>query len=278
MSNSPKGTALVYEGSMIHRNQQTGHVCLTDMWKAQGEPSNKRPVDWRELDATQGLLKRYAKQSATTALCSKNGKIKAVPGWLQTKQGGVAPGTYAVPQLAIDYARFLSVEFHEWALNVLVERIEEEADPEKALSRGYERAVKTWKQQGHSDENIEVLAQCVIVRKDFASTLAQHGAVDPETLPTWIKSEGMAYGYLTNLIYKLLIKDKAVDYRKKHKLSKDANVRDHLAKTGKMVQRAAIMLAETIARENIREEEHYGFSPCRAACQQAGTKVARVFD
>ena len=278
MSNFPKGTALVYEGSMIHRNQQTGHVCLTDMWKAQGEPSNKRPVDWRELDATQELLKRYTKQSATTALCSKNGKIKAMPGLLQIKQGGVAPGTYAVPQLAIDYAQFLSVEFHEWALNVLVERIEEETDPKKALSRRYERAVKTWKQQGHSDENIEILAQCVVVRKDLTSALSQHGAVDKKTLPNWIKSEGMAYGFITNLIYKPLIGDKAADYRKKHNLPKDANVRDHLAKTGKIVQRAAIMLAETMARENIREENRYGFSPCHTACEQAGKKVARIFE
>ena len=286
MSNFQKGTALVYEGSMIHRNAKSGLVCLTDMWKAEGSPANKEPLAWIRLEATQELLKHICDQTGTVPVWSewKRGKretkkvIAQVPGFLEPKRGGTAPGTYASSQFAVDYAQILSVDFHQWALDALVERIEEEIDPKKALSLGYERAVKTWKQQCHSDENIEALAQCVIVRKDFTSTLAQHGAVDPETLPTWIKSEGMAYGYLTNLIYKLLINDKAASYRKKHQLPKDANVRDHLAKTGKMVQRAAIMLAETMARENIRQEDYYGFSSCRTACEQAGKKVARVFD
>jgi hypothetical protein len=286
MSNSPRGTALVYEGSMIHRNAKNGLVCLTDMWKAEGSPANKEPLAWIRLEATQELLKHLCDQTGTVPVWSewKRGKretkkvVTQVPGFLEPKRGGVAPGTYASSQFAIDYAQILSVDFHQWALNALVERIEEESDPEKALSRGYERAVKTWKQQGHSDENIEVLAQCVIVRKDLTSTLSQHGAVDKKTLPNWIKSEGMAYGFITNLIYKPLIGDKAADYRKKHNLPKDANVRDHLAKTEKMVQRAAIMLAETMARENIREENRYGFSLCRTACEQAGKKVARIFE
>lgn len=286
MSNFSSSDNLVYRGAMIRRNPKTGLVCLTDMWKAQGGPANKEPLAWVRLDATQELLKLLSDQTGAAPVWSdrkhKGRSTKPImiglPKILETKRGGTAPGTYATSQLAVDYAQILSVEFHQWALNALVERIEEEVDPEKALSRGYERAVKIWKKQGHSDENIETLSQCVIVRKDFTSTLAQHGAVDKKTLPAWVKNEGMAYGNITNQIYKPLIGDTAGDYRKQHKLPKDANVRDHLAKTGKMVQRAAIMLAETMARENIREEDHYGFFPCRTACEQAGKKVARVFD
>jgi hypothetical protein len=267
---------LNYNGFVIHRSQSTGFVCLTDMWKAQGEPASKRPVDWRELDATQELLASYADQSASTALWSADGKIRAVPGILEAVRGGSAPGTYAIPELAIDYAQILSVDFHRWALTALVERLEEETDPEKALSRGHDRAVRGWKNQGYSDEDIDVLTQAVLTRKDLTGTLKAHGVADNR--PSWVKNEHMAYAVVTNDLYRPLLPGTAGDYRKRNKLPPKANVREHLTQTGEITKRAAIMLAETMAREAIREEKRYGFQPCREACGQAGKKVSRVFE
>ena len=266
---------LDYKGSLIHRHKETGLVCLTDMWKAEGSPPNKRPQDWIELHSTQELLKHLISKSAMTALLDKKGRIRAIPGVLE-KFSGKFGGTYTIPELATDYAQFLSVEFHRWALTALVERIEEEVDPEKALSRGYQRAVRTWKKQGYSDADIDVLTQCVVARKDLTGTLKEHGV--EQGLPSWVKNPKGAYGIVTNELYKPLLPGTAGDYRKRHNLSKKANVREHLTKTGEITKRAAIMLAETMARETISKEDRHGFSPCKDACGQAGKKVARVFE
>lgn len=267
---------LTYNGSVIHRHSGNGLVSLTDMWKAEGSPPNKQPRDWMRLEATIDLLKRMSEQMGVTPIWGSKGVIKGVPGILEAKRGGIAPGTYAIPALAIDYAQNLSVEFHQWALTALVERIEEEANPEKALSRGYDRAVKGWKKQGYSDSDIDVLAQCVITRKDLTSTLKEHGV--EEQLPRWVKNQHMAYAVVTNEIYKPLLPGTAGDYRKRNKLPAKTNVREHLTTTGEITKRAAIMLAETMARESIRVEDRQGFEQCREACGQAGKKVARVFE
>src|SRR5262249_5479990 len=54
--------------------------------------------------------------------------ISAIPGFLETRQEGRELLTYATPELAIVYARFLSAECYEWALTTLVEDREENAN------------------------------------------------------------------------------------------------------------------------------------------------------
>lgn len=270
-----KLSAVEYNGFSIHCHRKGCLVCITDMWKAEGSPSSKRPQDWIELQATQQLLQSLSSKSAVTALLDSQGRITSAPKILE-RQSGRYGGTYAIRELALDYAQFLSVEFHQWALTALVERVEEELDPDLSLERGYSRAVKGWKKQGYSDEDIELLAQSVITRKDFTSTLKDHGV--GQNLPRWIHSEDMAYAVATNSIYKPLLPGTAKDYRTRNNLPAKTNVREHLAKSGDLTKRAAIMLAETMAREKIQNEDRHGFTPCNEACADSGSRVARVFE
>lgn len=70
---------------------------------------------------------------------------------------GKGGATWADPRLAIAYAKFLSPAFHAWANRVVIERMEEEADPELAYSRGRDRAVRGWQKSGKSPEWIQQL-------------------------------------------------------------------------------------------------------------------------
>lgn len=295
--------ALDYNGFVIHRRIEDGLVCLTDMWKAQGSIKTQQVNQWLGQEGTCDLLLQLMSEihPDLKPVCDRVLKSKPEAGsgrqkeskrkfraWssevkqlatesgLVTTKSGKTGGTYGIPKIAIAYAENLSPEFHSWALTAIEERIEEEANPEKALSRGYDRAVKGWKKQGYSDTDIDVLTQCVITRKDLTGTLKEHGVGDGK--PTWVKSEQMAYAVVTNEIYKPLLPGTASDYRKRNNLPSKTNVREHLTQSGEITKRAAIMLAETMARETIRTEDRYGFVRCQDACGKAGKKVARVFE
>lgn len=298
---------LSYNGFLIHRIQESQKnrlVCLTDMWRAEGSPDSKEVNDWLRTDKACCLLLqlvseispelklvcdrvleskpeagsgRSAKDKQKFRVWALQVKQVAVQAGLLVAKSGKGGGTYATSKVAIAYAEDLSPAFHSWALTAIEQRIEEEADPEKALSRGYERAVRGWRRQGYSDADIELLTQSVITRKDLTGTLADHGV--EQGVPAWTKDNPKAaYGIVTNELYKPLLPGTAGDYRKKHNLPKKANVRAHLTEQGQLTKRAAIMLAETMARETIKDEERYGFNQCKDACGQAGKKVARVFE
>src|SRR4051812_17533902 len=96
-----KPLALVFDGRKI-ASDGSGFLSLTDMWKAAGSPNGKDPSRWGRFPTTQEVarvLKHNCKLS--TVLFSKPGK------------GG---GTWASPELTIAYAKYLSPEFHAWAL------------------------------------------------------------------------------------------------------------------------------------------------------------------
>lgn len=124
---------LHYQSFIIHRQPDTGLVCLTDMWKAQCSPAKNRPLVWVRLDTTQTLLKRLVEQTGTVPVWSKSKQkgrssqqiITEIPGILETTEEGGELRTYSTTELAVVYARFLSVECYEWALTALVEGSEE---------------------------------------------------------------------------------------------------------------------------------------------------------
>lgn len=289
---------LVYNGFVIHRSDTARLVCLTDMWRAQGSLKSKEIDQWIRQERTCDLLLQLVSELRSDlnpvlnrVLEDKPGAgsgMKALREWfLQVKQlvvesglihtkPGKNGGTYGISKIAIAYAEDLSPAFHSWALTAIEERIEEEVDPEKALSRGHDRAVRSWKRQGYSDTDIDVLTQAVLTRKDLTGTLKEHGIADGR--PHWVKDDHMAYAVATNELYKPLLPGTAKDYRKRNNLSAKANVRDHLTQSGEITKRAAIMLAETMARETISKESRRGFHQCKDACGQAGNKVARVFE
>jgi hypothetical protein len=120
-----------YQGLPIRRQPDSDLVCLTDLWKAQGSPNERRPLDWVHLETTQALLKRLAEPTEPVLEPEKHPSeeiVTEIPELLETTIEGREPLTYATTELAVAYARFLSVDCYEWALANLVEESEEVAN------------------------------------------------------------------------------------------------------------------------------------------------------
>ena len=122
------GIAVAFEGKE--------KISLTDLWKAVGSPTNQEP--WRWLETEQA--KKFVPAVMREYNLAKNEVIKTTRG----KNGG----TLAHWQIGLTYAQYLSPELHAFCNQIVNERIEEEKNPELAISRGHERAVRQWKKQG----------------------------------------------------------------------------------------------------------------------------------
>jgi hypothetical protein len=108
-------------------------------------------MTWIRLDTTQALLKRLVEQRGAVPVWSERKKkghpnqeiITEIPRILETTREDGVLLTYSTTELAVVYARFLSVECYEWALTALVEGNEGQANLveqiEKETSLGRER-------------------------------------------------------------------------------------------------------------------------------------------
>lgn len=248
MSQLQKGRDLVYEGSIIHRSTANGWVCLTDMWKAQGSPANKEPAQWVRLPETKALVK----------VLSQNVGLSHI----YKSSRGRGGGAYAIPDLAIAYAEYLSPDFHAWALNTVKERIEEESNPELAYNRGRERAVKGWKRQGKSDDWVQDRINGIENYKQHTAVLQAHGVKAGKTNGFALCADA--------------INEKVLGCRSKKAkeilglTKKSSRMRDGLNR----VQLTAISFAEAMADSEIETRSLKGNFPCRDACSRAAERAA----
>jgi hypothetical protein len=109
------GIAIKLEGN--------SQISLTDLWKASGTKLNK-PAHWLQQDSSQRFI------NAVSA------KLNVHPEYLLRTTKGRNGGTYADKQIALAYAKYLSPELHMFVNEVFFERMEENANPELAISRG----------------------------------------------------------------------------------------------------------------------------------------------
>ena len=129
---------IYYQGKTIHRQAETGLICLTDLWNFQGSVEAKSPLNWVRLETTQTLLSSlvdpnetvvvWAEDSAKEPSNTNQQLIAEIPGILETTKQGQELWTYATEELVVVYARFLSAECYQWSLEYLVEGDREEAD------------------------------------------------------------------------------------------------------------------------------------------------------
>lgn len=105
-------TAMVYAGRSIQGNAEM--LCLTDMWKANGSPKDKRPGDW--LATKQA--REFAAFLQDTGI---SGTLERRGGNPKTGDGGA---TWAHWQLAFAYAKYLGPEFHAWCNEVVRAHVE----------------------------------------------------------------------------------------------------------------------------------------------------------
>ncbi|WP_080057149.1 KilA-N domain-containing protein [Spirosoma aerolatum] len=228
------------------RRDADGFYSLTDLWRLAGSDENKAPAQWQKQDET----KAYIKASARILKCDPESQLKSKRG----KHGG----TWAIEQIALEYAQYLSPELAVLVNQAFLERLEEERNPELALQRGTERAVRGWKKQGKSDKWIEERIQGVAQRKSFTATLSKHG----------VEREG--FRNCTNAIYTPLFGGTTEVVRHKKGLPDKASVRDNLNK----VELGAVRFAELLAEEKIEQHDLRGNAECELACTKASKLVA----
>lgn len=101
-------------GIPINLNPRTQMVNLTNMWKASGGVAAKRVPRWLQRDSVQQFIETVGE------------KLNVPEMVLLKSTKGRYGGTYAHYQIALAYAKYLSPEFHMWANEVLMERLEEE--------------------------------------------------------------------------------------------------------------------------------------------------------
>lgn len=108
-----------YGGSVI-RQRNDGYVCLTDMAQA----SDKKVNDYFRLKSTKEYLDGF---SAVTGI-----PVTALTQGLQGGDDQKSQGTWAHPEIAIDFAKWCSIPFRIWAnrtLRVLMEKKKIQAEP-----------------------------------------------------------------------------------------------------------------------------------------------------
>lgn len=122
-----KSDIQLHYGNDVVRATDDDFVSLTDMWKAEGSPENKRPIDWS----------RGPVGSEFVAFIGENLKVgKSHVECFRVVRGGNDAGTWAHWQIALAYAKYLSPKFHAWCNTVVRERMQgSEARPSLSASR-----------------------------------------------------------------------------------------------------------------------------------------------
>ncbi|MCP9270532.1 KilA-N domain-containing protein, partial [Xenorhabdus sp. XENO-1] len=92
-----------YNGHPVFFNDE-GWINATDIASRYG----KKPAKWKELPGTKSYIKALA-----IALNMGNVR-KSDFGLIVTKRGGLNPGTWLHPKLAVAFARWLSDDFAVW--------------------------------------------------------------------------------------------------------------------------------------------------------------------
>lgn len=143
--------------------------------------------------------------------------------------------------------------FKAWLAKVGTERLEEIADPEKAM----ERAVATYKAKGYSDKWISQRMRAIDIRKELTDEWHNAGIRDSKE-----------FAALTNILT-VAWSGKSVQEYKKMKGLKKENLRDNMTNT----ELALNLLAEVSTTEISRSKQPTGFSEAKEITI-AGGKIA----
>lgn len=209
-------------------------INLTDLWKASGASKENRPSDWVNLPNTLKFIDELAQKLNT----EKSGILKTTRG-----KGG---GTWGHWQIALEYARYLSPEIAIWTNQVVKERLEEERNPELALTRGQERAIRGWKRQGKTDEWISRRLRAIDATKIDNRVLAKHG------------DDNLVFPMCADALNQGVIGMKAKEFKEANNLPAHAPTRDHLTD----IQLAEITLASLVSCQRITENNVRGNDLC----------------
>lgn len=172
MNVTEKSVELIYEGSRIRADRRK-MICLTDMWRAIGKPKNQDPGQWLRLPTTTVLVRFLESNMGLSHVCKSTSGNKG--------------GTWAIPNLAVVYAEYLSPRFHAWASEVILDRLD------VGDIRQRDNQVVAWVRHGKDPNWVQKRLEGILVRNAFTDTLQKHGVTD----------EG--YPFCTNAVYTKLL-------------------------------------------------------------------------
>lgn len=217
-------------------------ISLTDLWRESGADPQKTPAKWQESEP----VKRFIQ----TACRFLNIGISDI---IKTKRGK-SGGTYAHPQVALEYAQYLDPKLAVAVNELYFQRVEEEKNPDLLIDR-YQKA---YHKRGKSDAWIGQRAKGRIARNSFTSCLAAHG----------VEREG--FRNCTNAVYGDLFGGSTDVVRHKLGIEKGDNVRDHMSE----IQLMAVALTEKLAEQTIEKHDVRGNARCEMVCATASKNIA----
>lgn len=205
---------------------EDGFISLNQMWEAAGRTKTKDPRRWLDTDEGKDKLLAIA------------GNLNVAQNDIYISRRGRGGGTWAHPHVAVQYAQYLSPDFAAWVSQVVVERAEEEHDPDLAFERGRDRAIAGYKRQGKDDTWIGQRLDGKLQRHRLTDTLQAHGV------------HRAGYARCTDAINKHVLGAPAAMVKAERGLKKTRPLRDALDG----VELAAINLAEQIAERDIERQ------------------------
>lgn len=144
--------------------------------------------------------------------------------------------------------------FKEWLAEVGKERLEEMANPSKAI----ERAIKDYKRKGYSDKWINLRIKSIESRRELTDEWKRGGI-----------TKNKDYAILTDEMLSTWSGMKTKEYKKYKDLDKKENLKDNMTK----IELALDSLAELTATELSKQKNPYGLSENKAIAR-AGGEVA----
>lgn len=240
---------LVIRGRTI-RADQSGLICLNDIWSAAGYTKHQRPVDWMRLYTTQARIERVLKLiTGRSRDYQKADFLRAY----KTKVGKDA-GIWVDPRLALDYAEFLNP-----ALAIEVKQIflrYKAADPTLADDI-------MEKSTAEANEWIAKRSMGRAVRLGYTTTLRNHGVQEPKH-----------YAECTNATYRGLFGKPASQLKKDKGLPIQGKLRDAMD----LKELATVSFTEVMTTERIEDEECRGFIECRDATSKVAGAVRNMIE
>lgn len=220
-------------------------VSLTDLWKASGGDQNQSPTEWLRFSETNKFIEALSKNQnmgITHLLKVKRGK------------GG---GTWAHWQIALTYAQYLSPELHLFVNQCFSERVQEEQNPELAVKRGHERAIRQWKKMGKSDEWIAARIRAISAAKENSGILRKHG------------DDSRVFALCNDAMNKQILGKTARQFKADKNLPEKAPTRDFVS----AIELAQLELASMVSAKRIQEDRIYGNAKCENVHEVVSSRI-----
>ncbi len=225
-----------------------GFVSLNDIHRAAGFRANNRPVDWQRLDSTKSLI-----LATYNRIVGKSHQSKFRTSDVYKAQSGANGGTWAHPILAASYAGYLKPELEVEMREVWLRF--KAADPTLA-----DEVLQRATDEGNEWAATRALGRAK--RNQFTETLKGHDVSGP------------GYGICTNAVYKEVLGGTKKAVLIARGLPEAANLRDKMSKD----ELVYVMMAETLARERIEDENPRGNTPCERATQRSASFVRQAIE